>query len=241
MRKIVFRDKRTFQMSHKSTIARSLFAAVALVTTAVAISAPTKPNWMLIFTVSDKGAHIVGNPAAPSKVVEYMSYTCSHCANFENMEATPFKAKYVANGKASLEVRNLILNPVDLTAAMLARCGGKGRFFGNHKHLFATQKIWLSKTNKISTATATKLKTEDYVGFMTGVYTEIGLSTIMQQRGITLAQGKACLADKAAFNAIIDMTDEGSQLGVNGTPTFLINGKVQDHVHDFQALKSILN
>ena len=102
------------------------------------------------------------------------------------------------------------------------------------------RKYWLAKTKNISAATQAKLKAEDLVGFMTGVYTEIGLSTIMQQRGVTVAQGKACLADKAAFDTIIDMTDEGGRLGLNGTPTFLINGKVQDHIHDFQALKSIL-
>ena len=237
---IVFQNVRTPKMSHNAIITRSVFAAVALATAAVAISAPAKPNWMLTFGLSSKGAHIVGNPAAATKVVEYMSYTCGHCADFENKEAAPFKAAYVATGKASFEVRNLVLNPVDLTAAMLARCGGKGRFFGNHKHLFATQKTWLSKTKNISAATQAKLKAEDFVGFMTGVYTEIGLSTIMQQRGVTLAQGKACLADKAAFDTIIEMTDEGGRLGVNATPTFLINGKVQDHIHDFQALKSIL-
>lgn len=240
MRAINIRGKRNFNMSHKSITARCAFVAVALATAAVAISAPIKPSWMLTFGLSNKGAHIVGNPAAPSKVVEYMSYTCGHCAAFENNEAAPFKAAYVATGKASLEVRNLVLNPVDLTAAMLARCGGKGRFFGNHKHLFATQKTWLSKSNKISAATEAKLKAQDYVGFMNGVYTEIGLSTIMQQRGITLAQGKACLADKAAFDAIISMTDEATALGVTGTPTFLINGTVQDHIHNYQALKNIL-
>ncbi len=206
-----------------------------------AYGAPAKNNWLLTFTLSEKASHIIGNPAAAVKLVEYMSYTCGHCANFENNDAPALKTQYVATGKASFEIRNYVLNPVDLTAAMLARCGGKGRFFGNHKHLLATQKTWLGKTDKISNTTDAKLQAKDYAGYMRGVYVETGLSAIMQQRGVTLAQGKACLADQTAFDAIIAMTDEAEKLGVSETPTFMINGVVQDHVHDLQALKSKLD
>jgi protein-disulfide isomerase len=234
-------------MSQFSKLSRLALAGIIALVGMVAIgavaaySAPAKTNWLLTFTVTDKGSHIIGNPAAPVKLTEYMSYTCGHCASFESNDAPVLKSQYVATGKASFEIRNYVLNPVDLTAAMLARCGGKGRFFGNHKHLLATQKTWLGKTGKISKATSAKLQTEDYIGYMTGVYVETGLSAIMQQRGVTLAQGKACLADKAAFNTIIAMSDEGTKLGVDGTPSFLINGELQGHIHDFQSLKSKLN
>jgi protein-disulfide isomerase len=241
MREGMFFQRRSKNMLQISKLRRLGFAGFILLGAAAAYSAPAKSNWLLTFTVSDKGSHIIGDPAAPTKIVEYMSYTCGHCASFETNDAPLLKNQYIANGKASLEIRNLVLNSVDLTAAMLARCGGKGRFFGNHKHLLATQKVWLGKTDKISKATDAKLQAEDYVGYMAGVYTEIGLSTIMQQRGITLAQGKACIADKAAFKAILDMSDEGTKLGVDGTPSFLINGKLQDHMHDFNSLKSKLN
>jgi protein-disulfide isomerase len=216
----------------------AIMGAAAL--SASSVAAPTKTNWLVNFTVTDKGAHVIGNPAAPNKVVEYLSYTCGHCAEFELKEAPAFKAQYVATGKASLEIRNLLLNPIDLTAAMLARCGGKGRFFGNQKHLFGTQSVWLGKTKNISAATQAKLKAEDYAGFMTGVYTEIGLDTIMQQRGITPVQGKACITDKAALKAVLDMTDAGSAAGVTGTPSFMINGVLQDHIHSFAELKAKL-
>lgn len=222
----------------KPLLGIALVAVAAL--SANALSAQAKPNWLLTFNVTDKGAHVIGNPAAPNKVVEYLSYTCGHCAEFELKEAPLFKAQSVATGKASLEIRNLLLNPIDLTAAMLARCGGKGRFFGNQKHLFATQSVWLGKTKNISAATQAKLKAEDYVGFMTGVYTEIGLGPVMQQRGITPVQAKACLADKASLNAVLDMTDAGSAAGVSGTPTFMVNGVIQDHIHSAAELKAKL-
>ena len=226
-------------MSHfRKYIGIALIGAASLA--AASSAAPAKPNWLTTVTVAENGAHVLGSPAAANKVVEYMSYTCGHCANFEAKDAPQFKAQYISTGKASLEIRNMLLNPIDLTAAMLARCGGKGRFFGNHKHLFATQTVWLGKTKNITATTEAKLKTEDYAGFMTDVYTQIGLVPIMQQRGITLAQGNACLADKASLKAILDMTDAGSGLGVTGTPSFLVNGQLQDHVHSFAELKAVL-
>jgi protein-disulfide isomerase len=212
--------------------------AVALA--ASSIAAPAKSSWLTMVTVTEAGSHVLGNPAASNKVVEYLSYTCGHCAQFEANEAPQLKAQYIATGKASLEIRNMLLNPIDLTAAMLARCGGKGRFFGNQKHLFATQPVWLGKTKNISAITQATLKSENYAGFMLGVYTEIGLDKIMQQRGITPSQGKACLADKASLKAVLDMTDAGSALGVKGTPSFLVNGKLQDHVHSFAELKAAM-
>ena len=216
----------------------SIILVGALTLAAGSLAAPAKSNWLTTVSVTDKGAHVLGNPAAPNKVVEYLSYTCGHCASFELNEAPAFKTQYVATGKASLEIRNMLLNPIDLTAAMLARCGGKGRFFGNQKHLFATQAVWLGKTKNISAATQAHLKSDNYTAFMTGVYNEIGLAPIMQQRGITPAQAKTCLADKAALKTVLDLTDGGSAAGVTGTPAFMINGVLQDHVHSFADLKA---
>ena len=203
-------------------------------------AAPAPNKWLSTVTVTAKGGHVLGNPAAPKKVVEYLSYTCGHCADFEANESPAFKAQFVSTGKASLEIRNMVLNHVDLTAAVLARCGGKGKFFGNHKQLLSTQSVWLGKTKNISAATQAKLKAQNFSGFMIGTFDEIGLGPIMQQRGITPAQSKACLADKAAFNAVVSMTEAGSALGVRGTPSFLINGVLQDHVHSAAELAALL-
>jgi protein-disulfide isomerase len=222
----------------KKYLGAVMVGVAALSTTLVAAPAPSK--WLSTVTVTDKGAHILGNPAAPNKVVEYLSYTCGHCADFEMKEAPAFKTRFVATGKASLEIRNMVLNPVDLTAAMLARCGGKGKFFGNQRHLLATQAIWSGNTKNISAATRDKLKAEDYTGFMIGTFDEIGLGPIMQQRGITPAQAKTCLANKLAFNTVIGMTESGSALGVRGTPAFLVNGVLQDHIHNAAELQAVM-
>lgn len=213
-----------------------LFSAVAtLGGGAILSAAPAATNWLLTFSQTSRGSFIIGNPAAPTKLAEYASYTCGHCAHFETDEVPLVKNQFVATGKVSLEIRNLVRDPIDLTAAMLARCGGKGRFFGNHRQLMATQAQW-AQGQKLSKATIAHLEGGRTLQFMLGAYGELGLDTIMAQRGITAAQGKACLADAAAFKAIIAMTDEAEALKINSTPTLLVNGRIVDG-HDFATLK----
>lgn len=217
--------------------------AAALISAALlggAVVGATPVKWASTFSVSTKGAFIVGNPAAETKVVEYASYTCSHCADFERETVPGLKVQYVSTGKVSFEVRNLVRDGLDLTAAMLARCGGKGRFFGNHRHLMATQAKW-ANGGKLSKATIAKLDAGDIQGFMQASYVELGLVPIMAQRGLTAAQGKVCLADKAGLKQILDMTDEAvGPLGLQGTPTILVNGQVHPEVGDLATLKPYL-
>lgn len=217
---------------------RAVFwAAGALALSAASLAAaPVKTNWLLTFGQSVKGGFVVGNPAAPAKLVEFASYTCGHCANFEMTQVPLLKSQLVATGKVSFEIRNLVRDPLDLTAALLARCGGKGRFFGNHKALMASQASWADEA-KLSSATIKLLDSENTVGFMQGAYSELGLDKIMAQRGVTLAQGKACLADHAALKSVITMTSEATgPLGLQSTPSFLVNGKVVE-AHDYATLK----
>ncbi len=219
---------------------RLLLVLPALLLPAVIIAAPA-PNWTLNFAQSAEGGHVIGNPNATTKVVEYASYTCDHCARFERNDVPVFKRDYIAKGKVNLEVRNLVRDPVDLTVALLARCGGTGRFFGNHRHFMATQTQWMAKASNISAATEAKLERGDASGFALGAYADMGLSTFAKQRGITDAQAKVCLADKVALKKLLGMTDKAvGPLGLQGTPSFLINGKVATDIHDLADMKRYL-
>ena len=217
----------------------AITGVLVLIGSAALAAAPATPAWLLTFTASPGGGHIIGNPAAPTKLVEYASYTCSHCGDFETKEAPILKSQFIANGKVSFEIRNLVRDELDLTAAMLARCGGKGRFFGNHRHLMATQAVW-ADDSKISSASVAKLQANDLIGFMLTAHIELGLDKIMHARGITAAKAKACVTDTAALDQILAMTDEATgPLGLKGTPSFLVNGKQVD-AFDVASLKPFL-
>ncbi|MCZ8173159.1 MAG: thioredoxin domain-containing protein, partial [Brevundimonas sp.] len=62
-----------------------------LVTGALALAAvllagagkPKEKDWSATVTISRDGYHVRGNPQAPIRLIEYVSYSCPHCGIFE--------------------------------------------------------------------------------------------------------------------------------------------------------------
>jgi protein-disulfide isomerase len=218
-----------------------LAAACALVIGSMAISAPAKKaNWLQTFSQSSVGGTIIGNPNARVKVIEYGSYTCHFCAQFEKQDMPLLKQNFISSGKVSFEFRNFVRDPVDLSVAVLARCGGPARFFNNHRLLMTNQDIWIAKAKTLSAATNAKLAAKN-AGFMVGVYQDVGLAAIMVQSGLTNAQAQACLADANAYNIVQALTKDATQNhNLSGTPSFLVNGKYESAIGDMASLRPYL-
>jgi protein-disulfide isomerase len=201
----------------------------------------TQNIWLITVAETKQGSFIMGNPDAATKVVEYASYTCGHCATFEANDTPRLKQETVVTGKVSFEIRSLVRDPIDLTLAMLARCGGEKKFFANHQFLMANQKAISGRTDAITKPTADKLGKADYAGFMLDAYNEMKLGELMQQRGISDEQAKVCLSDKKALADLIAVTDAASATyKVTGTPSFLVNDKLAENIHNYDGLKPLL-
>lgn len=209
--------------SRSFAIAAVAGSAVAL----VAAAAPAKPAaWSSNIAVSPIGAHVVGNPNAKVKMVEYFSYTCSHCAEFSTLGDLPLKAQYIDKGLVLFEYRNLVRDPVDMTAALLARCGTAGAFAGNHRAIFAAQPVWLGKVVKASDAQKTSWYQGTTAERARKIAADTGLFALMQKRGYTTAALNACLDSEVAQAEVTGMSNIGRAADhVRGTPTFFINGR----------------
>ena len=93
-----------------------------------AVPAPAGTSWSATVNETPEGNFVMGNPDAKLKLVEYGSFTCSHCADFAET-ASPEIRERVDTGKMSYEFRTYVRDPIDLTTALLARCGGKDVFY----------------------------------------------------------------------------------------------------------------
>ena len=203
---------------------------------------PVKPvTWSSTVSSSPIGALLVGNPDAKVRLVEYFSYTCHICADFAKAGSVPLKTQYVDRGLVQFEYRNLVRDPVDMTAALLARCGGESAFARNHQAIFTNFPAMIAKLQKATDAQ----KTSWFEG-TTGerarkIAADTGLSALMRARGYTAAQIAAALDSEVAQAELTGMTNIG--LGadrVEGTPTFFINGR-NAGVTAWPALKSKLD
>lgn len=211
--------------------------AAGLIAPAAAAAAPARSgnaapavDWSTRVAATPEGGFRMGNPAAPVKVVEYGSLTCPHCADFAIASKAPLTAR-VRTGKVSYEFRNFILNGIDVTATLLARCNGPSSFFRLADAFFATQAQWVGKISGLPEAQKAQLKALPE-GQRLGRLADIGGLTQMAARGgVTPQRGKACLADTAALERLGKMAEAADAAGVHGTPTFFINGRnvgVQD-------------
>lgn len=200
-----------------------LFAALPL------LAAASPMAWDKTVRATSNGAYVMGNPAAKTKLVEYLSYTCGHCAHFVGESNVALKAGYVARGTVNVELRNAVRDRFDFAAALLARCGGPSRFFGNSDAIMAKQEVWLGKANAFAQANGTKLDTMPPNEGLKLIARGLGLDVIMKARGFSVQQIDACLTSKADQDRIVAMTKEAWNVRkITGTPSFLINGELVD-------------
>jgi protein-disulfide isomerase len=207
----------------------------------VAVKAPAGTEWVTTVVETPDGGMQMGNPNAPIKVVEYGSLTCHFCANFSNEGAEALKTKYVATGKVSYEMRNYIRDPMDVSATLLARCGGPGPFFPLVEQMFADQARWFEVLKGITPAENQALAALPPAQQMSRFATKLGLDNFVRQRGISAEKANACLANQAETDKLVKMRDRANtEFNLQGTPTFLINGQVQANTGTWEALEAKL-
>ena len=203
----------------------SLFAAPIASVALLAASAP-RP-WTAVATPVASGSYLIGNPRARVKLVEYVSYTCPHCAHFEAEAGATLKAM-VRSGSTSIEVRNQIHDGVDLAAASLARCAGPAAFPAVHAAFFARQQDWYERAAEWSEGNRARISAWPQLAQLRAVADGAGLSDIARGAGAPPAAIAACFADDAAVKRVLAVSEGTSK--VAGTPAFEINGRLVENV-----------
>lgn len=230
-------------------VLRSLLPLLAVALATAAPSAIAKPavhaqaaNWIGKVTRTADDGYLLGNPAAPIKLVAYISYTCSHCAEFEAQALAPLGIGMIGPGKGSYEVRPFLRNGLDVMASLLAECGPPSKFFGNTQVLLAKQREWLEPVGKLTEAQKSRWENPDFATKMRAIAADLGLYTIMEQRGYSRPELDRCLADKPLADRIAKHTQDATDKDfVQGTPTFLVNGVPLAATYSWETLKPQLD
>ncbi len=197
-----------------------------------------KTDWTRVIVATPEGGMRMGNPAAKIKLIEYGSRTCPHCAKFDAEGFPVLKAGPIASGKLSYEFRDFpVHGPLDLGPILLGRCVPAARFFDVLDRMFANQSTLLANVEAVGTRVqAMTNPTPNQIA--TAFATDLGYVSFMQKLGLPAVRAKACLADPAGVQRIVAMTKvAGDKYAVNGTPTFIINGKKAEGVYDWASLQ----
>ena len=210
---------------------------------ATSIAAPAGVNWVETVSETAGNGMLMGNPAAPIKLLEYGALSCPHCAHFSKESREGLKAM-IASGKVSYELRTFLIHPqLDLPASILAKCNGPAPFFGVVENMFDRQQEWMSQDKFALLTPAVQqgwasMSPNQIAG---DVATRLGLITFVSQFGVGEAKAKACLADPAAFAKLEKMMkDADNQYKIQSTPTFIINGQKAEGASDWTSLQTEL-
>jgi protein-disulfide isomerase len=143
----------------------------------------------------------MGNPAAKTRVVEFIDYQCPSCA-----KSSKFLHELVKlhPQEIYLEVKYFPLkgHAHSMTTAKLVECSRmQGKFWEAHHAVFLSQSAW----RDLEDATPV-------------------LSLAVQAAGVDVAAIDRCAQDPAVEQRILAERDEALKLGLRSTPTFYING-----------------
>ncbi|PIN75325.1 disulfide bond formation protein DsbA [Candidatus Woesearchaeota archaeon CG10_big_fil_rev_8_21_14_0_10_37_12] len=159
---------------------------------------------------------VKGNEDAPVTMVEFSDFECPFCTRFFEQTLPQIESEYIETGKLKLVYRDypLPFHPQAQKAAEAAECAGEqGKYWEMHDKLFET-------------------------GVAGGVDS---FKKFAKDLGLKTADFNSCLdSDQFADEVQKDMAD-GSAAGVQGTPGFIINGRLVSGAQPFAAFKQVID
>jgi protein-disulfide isomerase len=229
-------ERRTTQM--KKLLLLSTLSLLALAgcktdpapanSTAPVVAAPKGVIWSETTSVTPEGGMKMGNPNAQVKLIEYGSLTCGHCAEFSKESHSEIR-QLVDKGTVSFEFRTYLLGAQDIAPSLLARCGGAAPFFSIAEQMYEKQSEWTKPMYSLSPDDQKAMQAMQPTQMASFFADKLGLVSFVQARGVPGDKAKACLADTAAIDQLVKITDSGTkEFKITGTPTFVVNGVTVD-------------
>jgi protein-disulfide isomerase len=154
------------------------------------------------------GAPRIGSETAPVQIVEFADYECSYC---QKVSSDLLKIRQQFGNQVSIVYKDfpLPMHPLAARAAEAARCAGtQGKFWEYHDSLFETKRLQLSDLRE--QARTLKLDT---------------------------ARFDQCLESGEQTALVRKDSKEGQRLGLQGTPSFFINGHFMSGAIGFMKLR----
>lgn len=195
-------------------------------------------DWTHVVTETAEGGFRMGNPDAKVKLVEFGSFTCSHCRDFHADAVAHLQPDYVKTGRVSYEYRPFMLNIYDFAVAQLAICQGAGKFFRWSDELYDNQDAWVEPFTKLKESDIKPLQNLPLGQQILGLAKAGQLDRFAAQRGVSGKQFDECLGNDTATEAVAKRQDEAVKAyRIEGTPAFLLNGKKVDNATTWEQLQ----
>ena len=226
------REKRSRQQRNNRTIAIVLISLGALALAFLLIYPNIKPLGEVVTAEpnlrpqTDRNA--MGDPNAPVKIVEYSDFQCPYCRVFWEDTEAQIVENYIKTGKVYFTYRSMgnwvsdninqslnTTNAESQDAAHAAYCAGdENKYWEYHDMLFT-----------------------NWNGENEGAFARRRLDAFAETLGLDMAAFKTCMDSDKFMDLVQQDGVDGLQAGVNGTPSFVINGKLVEGAQPFSVFQ----
>ncbi len=162
---------------------------------------------------------VKGSATAPVTIIEYADLQCPNCALFARTTEREIERQYIETGKVRLEFRHFpFLGKESWRAAEALECAGEqGKFWQYRDALYAAQ-----------------------AGENRGAFSDKNLRAIADRAGLDGAALAACLDSGRYRDRVQADKLAGEAAGVEGTPTFFINGRKVVGAQPFPVFQAVI-
>jgi protein-disulfide isomerase len=187
-----------------------------------AAAVPTGTPGYVRYKIPTDGFPSLGPANAPITLVEFADFQCPFCRQWEQETYQPLLAAYP--GKIRIVYRDFPLtsiHPNAMPAAEAAQCAdAQGKFWEFHDKLFSSDLNDQFSNNTLS---------------------EDSYKQVAQDLGLDMDKFNACLADPKIQQGIQSDMDFATNLGINSTPTFFINGLAVIGAQPLSAFQNVID
>jgi len=167
---------------------------------------------------------MLGSPDAKVLMIEFGDYQCPSCRMFWKDVEPRLKKDYIDTGKLKLVFRDFPLtqiHPEAMLAAMAVDCAGE-----QNKYWEYHDKVFREQYNK----------GDDIIRFKAADLKKWAKDTKLEP-----AKFDQCLDSQKYQNEVMKDRMDGEAAGVQGTPTFFINGRVMGGAQQYPEYKKLID
>lgn len=170
----------------------------------------------------------MGSANAPITMIEFSDYQCPFCRSFFNETMPLIKENYIDTGLVKFVYRDLPLTSLGhtdaLPAANAAECareqGGDEVYFKYHDLIF---------------------EGENELGYGTVKIPEESLYAYANELGLDEEKFKECQEGQKFYDEIENDSTDARAAGMQGTPSFVINGQLVIGAYPYASFEQLLN
>ncbi|MBI3738473.1 MAG: DsbA family protein [Chloroflexi bacterium] len=213
---------RPLTLAQASNLTTSPAATLSAVTPPAAIPTTdqTAARQSLMASVVSKTRHFRGDPNAPVTMVEFGDFQCPFCGRYATGAGLQVEEQYIKTGKARFGFVNFaFLGDESTWAAEAAECAAdQNKYWEYHDKLYNSQ-----------------------AGENQGAFNKDNLKKFAEDLGLDTQAFNNCLDSGKYTSLVQDDTQFSSSLGVQSTPTFLINGQAVVGAQPFEVFQQTID